>query len=319
MLIDSINTAGRNVAGCCKVSDSPPRGLQCTKTTCEIDAKLCSDTLDEYGVPVLSSHSKSLNKRLQKGYKWTTLGAAAMVARGRPYPTGAAYMRLLNQGLRGLYERYFRLQGSDCPRRDVQSVRITTEGRPPNGEVEHAVPVRGSHLEINCLSNLTPQLMLTSRFPAVANHGRSWTQRPMGNANRIPIGPATRTPAIANENFWRDVWDNPTALSARVERLTETSPQIRTPSELFAEAFGSTSNPSNFVFLEMAVNRAKGRIEGFRRNIADDTLEDMIDNAVSGNENAANEILETFAEVGDSPSIVDGELTVIRLRQCLHT
>ncbi|KAH8706988.1 hypothetical protein GQ44DRAFT_831181 [Phaeosphaeriaceae sp. PMI808] len=270
---------GRHISGCCKVSDPPPRKLQCTKTTCEINERLCSDTIDDYGVLVPVSDSQSLEKRGPKGYKWTTLNSVQMLAIVLPYLRGVTYMQLLSRGLRGLHERYFRMEGTYCPERTVRSVPIVPPGRPPNAEIGHAV-----------------LLMLTSRFLAVANHGRTWTQRPVSSANRIPIGPATRTPAMTDEGFWQNVWDNPTALSANVERLTETSPQIRRPSELFAEGFGSNANPYNFVFLERAINRAKGRIEGFNRNMGVENLRQSLNQAVSGDESAASRMIESFAE-----------------------
>jgi hypothetical protein len=69
------------------------------------------------------------------------------------------------------------------------------------------------------------------------------------------------------------------------------------PSELFAEGFGSSTNPSNFIFLTQGVNRAKGRIETFMRNIGPNALETALEEIVAGDESAATRLLETLAEV----------------------
>jgi hypothetical protein len=111
----------------------------------------------------------------------------------------------------------------------------------------------------------------------------------------------TRTTAISDEFFINDL-DNPTALPADVEPLTEGSPQLRTPSELLAEGFGSNTNSSNFLLLEMTVNRAKGRIETFARNMAPQVLRRLLNQAIQGNENSATEMIESLQEVRDFPS-----------------
>ena len=78
-------------------------------------------------------------------------------------------------------------------------------------------------------------------------------------SNPSPSGEETATPAVAEEFFTRYLNDAE-ALPADVERLTDSSPQYRRPADLVAEAFGSGTNAANFLFLETAVNRAKGRI-----------------------------------------------------------
>lgn len=157
--IGSTIAGERHIAGCCKVSDPPVKKIKCTKTTCEIKSSICGDLEHEYGVPQPASDSESLDKRTGKGYKW----GAAMTARLIPHPTAQRLSNFLNAPLQRFYNKYLPLQGDDCPAPGVRPVMIVTaDGPPPNTEVEHAVP-----------------RMLTSRFPAVANHGRRWTQEPM--------------------------------------------------------------------------------------------------------------------------------------------
>lgn len=138
--------------------------------------------------------------------------------------------------------------------------------------------------------------MLASRFPAVANHGQVWTRSPMSSTNRRPTGPATRTAAISDQ-FWRAFWNNEEALSANTERLTPSSPLIRNPSQLFAEALGSNTNPANFILLDRAVNLAKGQIEGFRRHMADDRLRINIGDIAANDRGAATTVIESLQEV----------------------
>jgi hypothetical protein len=137
--------------------------------------------------------------------------------------------------------------------------------------------------------------------------------------NPTPSGPQTNTAAIPDE-FYVNQLDNPTALPSDVETLTDGSPQLRRPSDLLAEGFGSTTNPSNFLLLETAVNRAKGRIETFVRNMAPDVLTTLIDRAVQGDEAAAQQALESLAEVSYFTSLALSmpRLTVPRHVQCLH-
>ena len=154
------------------------------------------------------------------------------------------------------------------------------------------------------IANLTLQLFLISRFLASSNFGRRWTQTRMdARRNPAPSGPQTSTAAIPDEFFVNQL-DNPTALPADVETLTDGSPQLRRPSDLLAEAFGSTTNPSNFLLLETAVNRAKGRIETFVRNMSPDVLTSLINRAIQGDEAAAQRVLESLAEVRYFPTIV---------------
>jgi hypothetical protein len=108
-----------------------------------MDEALCDDTIDDYGVPI-PAIKLSLDKRAGKGYGWITTGAAAMRAFARPHPTGARYMELLSMRLRGLYNRYFRVQGTDCPERRLRSIVIDTESRPARTEIEHGAPVGNS-------------------------------------------------------------------------------------------------------------------------------------------------------------------------------
>ena len=151
-------------------------------------------------------------------------------------------------------------------------------------------------------ANFTSQLFLLSRFLASANYGRHWTQAPMNTrTNPVPSGPRTITAAIPDDFFINQL-DEPNALPADVEALTDGSPQLRMPSELLAEGFGSTTNPSNFLLLERAVNRAKGRIETFNRNMSPAVLTSLINRAIQGDEAAAQRVLESLAEVRCFPT-----------------
>jgi hypothetical protein len=59
--------------------------------------------------------------------------------------------------------------------------------------------------------------------------------------------------------------------------VSPTSPDIRSPARRISERIGSKTNSSNFVFLEGAVNLAKGRFEVFRAPMAKDVLEDRVE------------------------------------------
>ncbi|KAH7073208.1 symbiotic chitinase [Paraphoma chrysanthemicola] len=274
---------GRSFAGCCKVSDPPPPALECDKTTCELDSSLCPNSEDEFGNPTVGTSTPSLAKRAGKaGYAWLTSTGLRMLARHRPHPTGAAYMRWLRQNLYNLSANWFRMQGRRCNQRNLEMVVIdqSADNYPAGGEIEHGVP-----------------RLITSRYPPVAASGQHWTPHPMDRrSNPRPRGAPTRTPALGNDAFWSNDWDGEFALPANVERLTPNSPLIRRPSDLFNEAFGSTTNPNNFVFLESGVNRAKGAIEGFNRRMADEVLRRRIRSAVAGNGTASRIILESFHE-----------------------
>jgi chitinase len=149
---------------------------------------------------------------------------------------------------------------------------------PAHSEVEHSLPV-----------------MLLSRFPAVASHGRHWASGRVMHprSNPIPTGDQTRTPAIP-ESFWTDHWDNANGLPNAIQIGSFST---RQPSQAMAEALGSSTNPSNFLLLEDAVNGAKGQTEAFRRHMSDSRLRRLINRSIGGDAAATSEMLESLQEV----------------------
>lgn len=133
-------------------------------------------------------------------------------------------------------------------------------------------------------------------------------------SNPVPAGEETPTGRVSNE-FFVEHLNDPEALPADVERLTENSPRYRMPAQLIAEAFGSTTNAANFLFLESAVNQAKGRIESFAHNIGPRRLNPLITEATRGDEAAAEQMLEALAEVNAFCILLLIELTSIRHEQ----
>lgn len=140
------------------------------------------------------------------------------------------------------------------------------------------------------------KVLLLSRFPAVASHGRHWaTGRPMHpRSNPVPTGQQTRTPAVP-ESFWRNVWDNAQGLPREV-RVGD-SFATRQPSQAMAEALGSTTNPSRFMLLNDAINEAKGKAEAFKRDMSDSRLRRLIERSIAGDAEATSEMLESLQEV----------------------
>jgi chitinase len=139
--------------------------------------------------------------------------------------------------------------------------------------------------------------MLLGRYAATANHGRlPLPVAVIGGRNRIPTGPLTRTPPIADP-FWKNVWDNPKGLPAGLPRVTSNSPDLRRPWDRLYERFGSSTNPSHFIILRDAVNAAKGRIENFVRPMDPDVLLRHVRRALTGNEPSIEDFMSPLREV----------------------
>lgn len=130
-----------------------------------------------------------------------------------------------------------------------------------------------SHQHQNTVSDTPSQPFILARFCAVANHGRHWAPRPFSmDGQRTPEGPATQTPAITDESFWAEHWNDPNGLSAGLDRVTDTSPDHRRPADRMFEALGSTTNPYCMVMTQDRLRRAKSQIESFIEPMSNDAL-----------------------------------------------
>ncbi len=130
---------------------------------------------------------------------------------------------------------------------------------------------------------------LLGRFPAIANHGRHFRSVPVTARNPVPDGPQTRTPGI-NDAFWQNVWQDATALPSAFGN-------IRQPDRFVNEQIGSNTNPTPFVILRDAVNAVKGRLEMFRRPMAEDNFQDFVNAAVVGDEPSVESFMAPLREV----------------------
>lgn len=69
------------------------------------------------------------------------------------------------------------------------------------------------------------------------------------------------------------------------------------PSAYVNEQVGSNTNPRVLLFLEDSVNAAKGRLENFKRPMADSVAEELLEEALKGNETSAEAYVAAAREV----------------------
>jgi chitinase len=89
-------------------------------------------------------------------------------------------------------------RSESCSRPGVEAQTLDpNQSAPERTQVEHTIP-----------------LVIIPRFASVAQHGRMWDARPVGYVNletgeehgrAHPLGRLTNTPAVGNEEFWRNV------------------------------------------------------------------------------------------------------------------
>jgi chitinase len=129
-------------------------------------------------------------------------------------------------------------------------------------------------------------MVIVSRFAAVAQHDRMWAPRPPGRIRQgreegqlHPQGELTNTPAVGNEDFWRNVWNDANGLPAGLPPVTANSPEQRRPADRVYEALGSNDNPGHFTLLQGNINGMKGRIEIFNAPMVQETFDAMLQDA----------------------------------------
>jgi chitinase len=117
-----------------------------------------------------------------------------------------------------------------------------------------------------------------------------WDARPVGYVNletgeehgrAHPLGRLTNTPAVGNEEFWRNVWASANGLPARLPPVTENSPDLRAIVDRLFEALGSNSNPFHFTLLQDNLNGMKGRIEVFNAPMASNKFNAYLRNSTN--------------------------------------
>ncbi|KAI6779197.1 Bacteriodes thetaiotaomicron symbiotic chitinase [Emericellopsis cladophorae] len=160
--------------------------------------------------------------------------------------------------------------------------------------------------------------------PSPAGYLRAGT--PVGQLH--PQGPLTSTPAVGNEDFWRNVWNNENGLPAGLPPVTETSPDLRRPVDRLFEALGSNSNPTNFLLLDENVNELKGLVETFKAPMAQDEFDDRLEAATNPSSGVTNmedvtrmlaplrELSAMFTYLGDDDviSAIDNSASAVYLQ-----
>ncbi|KAK8081220.1 hypothetical protein PG996_000001 [Apiospora saccharicola] len=287
---------GRQKSLCCQVSKPLPPPLVCELTTCDIDPWSCDDDDGEsIDVPekrdlvdsIFQSDQKGDVSILEKRYKERPI--SIWLFDGRLWSqTSLAYVLgswLWRRARENGNNRYYALRSQQCDNAQVEP-RPITEGDlvlPKGQQVEHRVPLSTSAL-----------------FIASCNHGRMWNRSPKGkiiggkpSGQLTPEGRRTRTPAIRSE-FWRNVWNDANALPAGLPPVTPTSPEMRRPADRIYEALGSATNLEPLTFLDGAINRAKGCIEGYKRPMSEKKLKRYLRNANQGTDSQRQLAVQTF-------------------------
>lgn len=109
-----------------------------------------------------------------------------------------------------------------------------------------------------------------------------------------PEGPRTNTPAMRNEDFWRNVWTAQDGLPANLRRVTPDSPDIRQPVGRLYEAIGSNTNARHFTLLEENINGIKGRIETYNAPMAQTRLRRYVRSALNSDNDDPAAAIEAF-------------------------
>ncbi|KAK2013705.1 hypothetical protein LZ32DRAFT_675824, partial [Colletotrichum eremochloae] len=280
----------RKKALCCQVRVELPEPLTCEIDSCDIDVELCSQTgeddwgnyferrgvagvdQDEHGLAMVSRDYDLLERRDggKRRYPWVTSFGLVILQYSLTYPSPQGYMTRLRQGLIDL-ARAWVVRSQNCGRPGVEGQTISpSTGAPDRTQVEHTIP-----------------LVIASRFASVAEHGRMWAARPAGYMRGTreigqahPEGPVTNTPAVGNEEFWRNVWNNAEGLPSGLPRVSERSPEDqRRPVDRIFEALGSSNNPAHFTLLQDNINGMKGRVEIFNAPMAQDRFDTFLEDA----------------------------------------
>ena len=284
----------------------PAPSLKCNVTTCDLNPGLCEIAADG---GYQRRDFRIIEKRgPPRPFKWPLHGYEAasalyQIMRSRSYPNPGRYMRILQNGLRGVASRWWRMRSVDCGNPNLHAEPLSRDGgsAPRRAQVEHIIPVLVTFPFIISFCWLRAphnQLSTVARFATVANWGRHYAPRPFGRTlqSRIPEGEQTDNPRIEN-SFFENCWNTENALPAGLPRVSENSPDIRTPSQRIYEQLGSTTNPDNLVLLESGVNAAKNRIENFQRPISQNVLEDTMVGARQGDESSIRAVLSPLREV----------------------
>ncbi|KAI0411936.1 hypothetical protein F5X98DRAFT_356233 [Xylaria grammica] len=195
-----------------------------------------------------------------------------------PYISRSQYLDLLNRRLPGLAKTWWQMRSKDCGDPRLDQVGIWNN-YPEGSHIEHIIP-----------------LSTASRFASVANWGRNWRREPyQGAGNSLPRGSPTRTRGIRSD-FWVNVWNNPQGLPSGLPPVTPGSTDLRRPVDRVFEALGSNTNPSHLVLLQGAIDRVKGRYEGFRPPIENVDFERYVRQGANGNDTAIQSFLAPLRE-----------------------
>lgn len=97
--------------------------------------------------------------------------------------------------------------------------------------------------------------------------------------------------------LWRRVWNDANVLPSGLPRVAPDSPERQSPSDRLLERLGSNSNPSHFILLEKAVNAAKGQLEIFKRPMSEDKMEENVEKALAGDDEALQRYMAPLREV----------------------
>ncbi|KAI1852652.1 hypothetical protein JX266_002193 [Neoarthrinium moseri] len=272
---------------CCQVSKKLPPPLVCDLTTCDFDPEFCAtddDGQDDFDVKrrhlTALDQGDGLSLLEKRGpprrFKWWTVSEQLIEQLSLTYITLRQLWRRSQSETTGVPDRWFSQRSEQCDNPQVEPREIVVgedHSMPSDIQVEHTLPV-----------------LINSRFPAVANHGRHWERSPAGHiradGRRVgqvtPAGPQTRNPGIRDE-FWQNIWNNAQGLPAGLPRVTPNSPELRRPADRVYEALGSRDNIEPFTFLEAAINKRKGAIEMYRRPMDPVVLLTHLADAVNGN------------------------------------
>ena len=286
----------------------PAPSLKCNVTTCDLDPGLC-EIAAEGGYEKGGAHT--FEKRgPPRSFKFPLPGypeAAAMyqIIQSRRYPDGRGYMRNLRNGVRGVADRWWWMRSDNCGRPDLRDTPLSRNGgnAPHTAEVEHAVPVRVTSpfyhsIRPGDFGRLTnEQLSFPSRLFAVASSGRHYTQEPITDLEaQVPRGRNTTNPPMSNHFFLQEL-NRANALPAGLPRVSDNSPDLRTPSQRLFERLGSTTNPGDLVLLQNGVNAVKNNHENFKRPMAAQRLGRYMTSALQGDELSIRAVMSPLREV----------------------
>jgi len=235
----------------------------------------------------------------KRPFPWKLLGGGFLFQESLAYLSGTQYMRQLRLRIRDLSGQWWRMSTRRCSTPRLEPTDFETlDNPPPTGQVEHPLPVSVIYLPIYLTFTDASKLFFLSVFVQSANWGRLPQPRYRRVYTEGPSGPPTRNPAIP-DGYWRDVWAR-RSLPAGLPRVSPTSPDIRSPVGRSYERWGSNTNADHFLFLQDAVNAAKGQLEVFKSPMDLKKFRGHLADAVSGSdtdEHSAELLLMPLREV----------------------